>query len=162
LITVKTLPDKLPVEIKPRTVMSRTSNYKYIPKEYLNIAAAQEAQYMEFMIKKMNKTIGKEEKQGGALDYYNSLLDTKRANEMAVRNRGNGLQKTILDQIYPNRLRNEITYNYYLAKEKKKFGIRSRVRMPAKKEIEIYNELDNLVKKVEISEVQSQKSGELL
>lgn len=142
--------------------MSRTSNYKYIPKEYLNIAAAQEAQYMEFMIKKMNKTIGKEEKQGGALDYYNSLLDTKRANEMAVRNRGNGLQKTILDQIYPNRLRNEITYNYYLAKEKKKFGIRSRVRMPAKKEIEIYNELDNLVKKVEISEVQSQKSGELL
>ena len=62
----------------------------------------------------MNKTVNKAESDSSASDYYKSLLDHERSKIMSKNQNGQGLQKLILDQIYPKRLRNELTYNHYL------------------------------------------------
>jgi hypothetical protein len=66
------------------------------------------------MITQMNNSIGSEETNSGA-KYYKSLLNSERADVMATKDQGLGLQKVILDQIYPQRMRSEIAYKQFLA-----------------------------------------------
>lgn len=89
-------------------------DYKFIPKAYKDVASGMEKQFAEFMITQMNNSIGSEETNSGA-KYYKSLLNSERADVMATKDQGLGLQKVILDQIYPQRMRSEIAYKQFLA-----------------------------------------------
>lgn len=94
---------------------SKTDN-RFIPDDYKNVAKGMEQQFAEYMLTQMNNTIDKNENenQDTASEYYENMQTTERAKAM-VENHGSGLgiQKIILDQIYPQRLRTEMNYNTY-------------------------------------------------
>ena len=85
---------------------------KYIPKPYKDVAGGMEKQFAEFMINQMNKTTGEQSSDDG-MDYYKSLLTEERAKTLTQSGGGLGLQKLILDQIYPQKFRNEHAYHQY-------------------------------------------------
>ena len=74
---------------------------KDIPEAYLNVAKGMEQQFIQFMIEQMKKTVDMANPESSALKFYQSILDNHHANIMADKNNGKGLQKVILDQIYP-------------------------------------------------------------
>ena len=83
-----------------------------IPDAYKKVARDMETQFTEFMLEKMNKTDGKQNKST-AEKIYESYLTSERAQLMARQNDSSGIQKLILDQIYPKRMRTEEAYKYY-------------------------------------------------
>ena len=85
---------------------------KYIPRPYRDVASGMEKQFAEFMINQMKKTTGESE-TGTGMDYYKSLLTTERAKSMTENGGGLGLQKLILDQVYPKKFRNAQAYAQY-------------------------------------------------
>lgn len=85
-------------------------NYQYVPKNYKNVAKKMESQFLEFMLKKMKDSITTDEPVSSEREFYDGLLNTEHANNMSETNRGKGIQKLILDEIYPQRLRNKYTY----------------------------------------------------
>lgn len=87
---------------------------KYIPRPFREVAEGMEKQFAEFMINQMKKTSGESEGDSG-MSYYKSLLTSERANSMTQNNGGLGLQKLILDQVYPKRFRNPQAYAQYEA-----------------------------------------------
>ena len=72
-----------------------------IPEEYRNVAKGMEAQFIQYMIEQMKRTIDRVSPDSAALKFYRSILNSHHANIMAEKNNGLGLQKIILDQIYP-------------------------------------------------------------
>ncbi len=87
---------------------------KYIPKQYKEVAENMEAQFAEEMIKQMNQTVDETSGEDSGMDYYKSIQTSDRAKMMASQN-NLGLQNVILDQIYPKRLRNEVSLKQYEA-----------------------------------------------
>ncbi len=87
--------------------ISNKSDYqKNVPKEYLEVAQKMEADFVNHMLNEMRQTAKvTDEDDSTAMNYYNSLLDTERADIMAKHDGGIGLQKMILDQIYPEHMR---------------------------------------------------------
>jgi Rod binding domain-containing protein len=85
---------------------------KFIPKQYQDVAESMETQFAENMIKQMNQTIETTDTEDSGMDYYKSLQATERAKMMAKQN-NLGLQTVILDQIYPKRLRNDLSLKQY-------------------------------------------------
>lgn len=78
-----------------------------IPKAYRDVAQGMEAQFVNHMLTEMRKSIGKDEDDSSSMDYYNSLLDSERAKIMTEKDGGMGIQKLIIDEIYPKRLRQQ-------------------------------------------------------
>ena len=72
-----------------------------IPAAYRNVAKGMEQQFIRFMIEQMKKTVDTANPESSALKFYQSLLSDRYADIMANKNSGKGLQKVILDQIYP-------------------------------------------------------------
>lgn len=105
---------------------------KYIPTPYKKVAKAQESAFLKFMLDQMHKTTGSKPK-GSAGTIYRSLLNQERADLIAEQNKGLGIQNVILDQIYPKRLRNPITYNAFLMRNKnsarKMFNSNNNIKM---------------------------------
>jgi len=91
---------------------------KFIPKQYKNIAKSYEKQFAQFMVDQMNKTVQKNDPLSTADKYYQGLMDDQRTTKLTNNNGGLGLQKMILDQIYPKRMRNELTFNAFNNKNK--------------------------------------------
>lgn len=87
-----------------------------IPKPYRDVAKGMETQFAKLMIEQMNKTVDKTESQSSAAKYYQSLTNQKRAELMASGD-GLGLQKVILDQIYPKHLRGNINQKIQMYKK---------------------------------------------
>jgi Rod binding domain-containing protein len=85
--------------------------YRNIPKAYKNVAKAMESQFLNFLIKKMRDAVPKNEKSGAAENFYNSMLDDQYAKSISEQNDGKGIQKLILDQIYPQHLRKSVVQN---------------------------------------------------
>ena len=85
---------------------------KFIPQKFKDVAESMESQFAEEMIKQMNQTIDEAGGEDSGMDYYKGLLTTERAKMMANQN-NLGLQKVILDQIYPKRMRNELALKQY-------------------------------------------------
>ncbi len=102
---------------------------QYIPEPYKNVAKGMEKQFAEFMVKQMNKTVGGSSNEGSGAAYYKSLLTSERANAMSENNGGLGLQNLILDQIYPERMRNEFSYKRFQAQEDANKIKRAKVEM---------------------------------
>lgn len=70
-------------------------------KPYEDIAEGMEANFTSYMLAEMRKTVPKETPDSTSMDYYNSLLDSERAQLMAKSDSGLGVKKVILDQIVP-------------------------------------------------------------
>ncbi len=101
-------------------VRIETDRHRYIPKQYVDVAQSMERQFAEYMLKEMHSSIGENpEESSTAGDFYKNLELSERAALLAQKNQL-GLQDVILDQIYPKKMRNEITYNHYLAKTRPK------------------------------------------
>lgn len=104
--------------LENKNIKNDVENRRFIPSEYKKVAESFEAQFAEQMLNEMNKQhninndSGDEENDSSAMNFYKSLQTTDYAQKMAQQN-NLGLQKVILNQIYPQRLRNEIVYNQY-------------------------------------------------
>jgi Rod binding domain-containing protein len=75
---------------------------------YEDIAESMEANFTSHLLKEMRKTVPKETPDTPAMDYYNSLLDSERAQLMAKSQSGLGVKKVILDQIVPQNLKHHL------------------------------------------------------
>ncbi len=62
----------------------------------------------------MKNTINQNTPDSSAVEYYNGLINKERSNIMAKNNGGLGIQKLILNQIYPPHLRNKASYEYFM------------------------------------------------
>lgn len=90
---------------------------EYIPKQYKEVAAGMEQQFVEMLMSQMEKTVDEsdnESESGQGMDFYKSLQKSERAKIMTKQN-NLGLQEVILDQIYPKRQRTEIALKQYEA-----------------------------------------------
>ena len=70
-------------------------------KPYEDIAEGMEANFTSYMLAEMRKTVPQETPDSTSMNYYNSLLDSERAQLMAKSDSGLGVKKVILDQIVP-------------------------------------------------------------
>lgn len=108
--------DKAPLPIEAKKI-----DRDLIPDRFKDIAGSMEQQFAELMLEEMKKTVNKEEPETNAETYYNSLLQQEYAKNLTNGDDGMGLKKMILNQIYPQHLRNEINYHRFqndLAKSK--------------------------------------------
>lgn len=97
--------------IAPR---SQTSDEKYIPEEYREFAKGMEDQFVNHMLGEMRKTIDRADEQSQTDEIYQGLLDNERSKIITNHEGGVGIQKMILDQIYPERFRNKQAYEAFL------------------------------------------------
>jgi hypothetical protein len=98
---------------------------QYIPKIVSEIAENAEAQLFKTMFDQMNQSARGEKSLSTSEDFFQSLLNDEQAKLYSQQNNGKGLQKVILDQIYPDHLRND---GYYKA-----FHQQMKIPLPAKK-----------------------------
>jgi len=99
-------------------IIRNTNSTRYVPEEYKKVAKDLESQFSELMLNEMNKTAEPAEEASTAENIYSELLTTERSKALSENKGGLGLQNMILDQIYPKRLRNEITYEAQLKRKK--------------------------------------------
>ncbi len=74
-------------------------------KPYEDVAEGMETNFTSYMLAEMRKSVPKETPDSSAMDYYNSLLDSERAQLMAKSDSGLGIKKVILDQIVPQNMK---------------------------------------------------------
>jgi Rod binding domain-containing protein len=74
-------------------------------KPFEDVAEGMEANFTAHMLAEMRKSVPKETPDTPAMDYYNSLLDSERAQLMAKSESGLGVKKIILDQIVPQHMK---------------------------------------------------------
>lgn len=79
----------------------KKENISDVPKEYREVAEGMESEFVNFLISEMRKTVNKEEEDSTAQDFYESMLDNEYSQILSKTRGGVGLQKIILDQIYP-------------------------------------------------------------
>ncbi len=115
-----------------RKPVAQKTDDKYIPKAYKNVAQGMEKMFAQMMLEQMNKTAGKSTPDSPESQFYQSLQSGQRADAMSNQGGGLGVQKMILDQIYPKEMRTEANYNAHEAQQK--------ARMPLKKAVELYRE----------------------
>jgi len=84
-------------------------------KPYEQIAEDMEANFTSYMLQEMKKTVPKETPDSSAQEYYNSLLDSERAQTMAKSDSGLGVKRVILDQIVPQHLKHHLKNSHTVA-----------------------------------------------
>lgn len=80
-------------------------------KPYEEIAEGMETNFTSYMLAEMRKSVPKEGADTPAMDYYNSMLDSERAQIMAKSDTGLGVKKVILDQIVPQHMKHYLKQN---------------------------------------------------
>ena len=74
-------------------------------KPYEDVAEGMETSFTQHMLAEMRNSVPKETPDSPAMDYYNSLMDSERAQMMAKSDTGLGIKKVILDQIVPQNMK---------------------------------------------------------
>lgn len=100
-------------QVAKRADRSQVKDRHFIPEPYKNVAEGMEKQFTEYMLEQMDNSVDRADDSNSATDYYDSVMREQRADVMA-KNSELGLQKTILDQIYPERMRNQFAYQRFL------------------------------------------------
>lgn len=80
--------------------------FRYVPDDYKKVAQGLEQQFAEYMLKQMHNSIGRQHEDGTAMNYYQDLNQKEQARIMSQINNGLGIQKLIIDEIYPEKFRN--------------------------------------------------------
>lgn len=107
--------------------------FENIPKPFKDAARGIEQQFVEFMVQQMHKTTGAPEDSNTATNYYNDLLYKEESNRMTEHKNGLGIQKLILDQIYPKKFRNADALAAFDAQNKSQYQRRPRIEMEGPK-----------------------------
>ncbi len=102
--------------------------FEHVPEDYKKMARGLEQQFAEYMLKQMHTSIGRG-KEDSAMDYYQDLNQKEQARMMAEVNNGLGLQKMILDEIYPERFRNKEAMQAYNQHKEKSQIKRNNIEM---------------------------------
>ena len=139
----------LPVKDKNIQV---SDNEQYIPEPYKKVARGMEEQFANFMLEEMNKTTGNKDNDS-ASQFYKGLMTSERAKTMSESTHGLGLKKVILDQIYPQRLRNKIAHDNFMARENAQHK---------QSKIEMYRNTDRALQLDEISKATGPEEGKAL
>lgn len=92
------------------TQVSDPDRLRYVPSAYKKVAGELESQFNQLMLEQMGKTVDRTEEESTAESYYEALLTAERAKAMSAGEKGLGIKKMVLDQIYPKRLRNETNF----------------------------------------------------
>ena len=95
--------------LKPKSQVEDTT--KYIPGMVKEFAKSMESEFAKLMINEMNKTVPKQGTDS-ASKFYEGLMTNEKAKAMAARD-GGGIQEMILNQIYPEHLRNKQNYDFH-------------------------------------------------
>lgn len=103
------------------SVSSFKKSADYIPKEFKQVATSMEKQFIEHMLEQMEKTTGKPE-DSTANNYYKSLQRNERSEIISNLSDEGSLKELILDQIYPQKFRNETSFNAYMKMQDNKLG----------------------------------------
>ena len=98
------------MKILPPNSAIKNDHYQYVPDKFLKVAESLEAQFLKHMLEQMESTTGAETKST-AENFYKDLQTTERSQLMAKISDKGSLKDMILNQIYPEQYRNEITYN---------------------------------------------------
>ncbi len=96
----------LPLHSPPKQQSKKVDSGKFIPPSVKKIAQDYEAQFAELMLQEMQKTAGLEN-MDTSQEFYQSLLQKEQAQKLASSSGGLGIQKMILDQVYPEKFRTE-------------------------------------------------------
>ena len=111
----KTTPPGISLEKKNKPTPIKNSHprddTRFIPEPFKKVARGMEEQFINYMLGQMNKSVDKAKDASSAMDYYNSLQDNERSKILANKDGGLGLQKVILNQMYPKHLRNEAQFS---------------------------------------------------
>ena len=105
--------------VQPATNFKKST--EYIPSEFKEAAASMEKQFVEHMLEQMEKTTGKKE-DSTANNYYKSLQRNERSEMISNLSEEGSLKELILDQIYPQKYRNETSFNAYKNMQANKTG----------------------------------------
>jgi Rod binding domain-containing protein len=132
-LSISTIKENIPLPVNKQEKKNHSKpelvdGYDYIPDPYKKVATGMEKQFAEFMITQMESSTGAKETNSGA-KYYKSLMNSERADMMASKDQGMGLQKVILDQIYPERMRTKLAYNQFLAQQDSRIIRKNEVQM---------------------------------
>jgi Rod binding domain-containing protein len=106
--------------------ISKKENYQYVPKEFKKIANSMEQQFMEHMLQQMEKTTG-EKTESTADSYYKGLQRSERAEIFSQLSGKGSLKDLILEQIYPEKYRNELSYNAFVKSQEQKLDAYQKV-----------------------------------
>ncbi|MCB9060644.1 MAG: rod-binding protein [Halobacteriovoraceae bacterium] len=139
--------------IKRSQTLNQLDNLHLVPDPYKKVAAGMERQFADFMIQQMNKTVGDETQSSGE-QFYKSLQDSERARILTEKDGGLGLQRLILEQIYPKNQRTQENYKRYMANEQALQKISQR-----NKQIQINKDKGQLIKNIDL-EPQTKDSKE--
>ena len=123
-IEIKT--NYFPIEHQKKQKIS--SGEKFIPEPHKKVAKGMEERFLLHMIKQMKKSVQKSEADSTASDFYNSQLDSERAKILAEKEGGVGIQKLILNQIYPIEKRSKENLERYQNLEKSKLDAISKYK----------------------------------
>lgn len=102
--------------------------FENVPQDFKKMASGLEQQFAEYMVKQMHTSIGRGP-EDSAMDYYQDLTQKEQARMMAEVNNGLGLQKLILDEIYPEKFRNKEAFQAYNDHKKSKEIRRNKIEM---------------------------------
>ncbi|OFZ14140.1 MAG: hypothetical protein A2X86_04625 [Bdellovibrionales bacterium GWA2_49_15] len=107
------------ITVPPSHQPKRDSNgIQYVPKDYVEVAEAQEASFLKLMFDEMKNSIEHAEEPSSAEGIYQSLLTDEQAQSLASHPDGVGIKNLILDQIYPQKFRSKEGYEAYQAMTK--------------------------------------------
>lgn len=94
-----------------------SKGYEFIPEDHKKFAKAMESQFAELMLKEMQKSVGNKD-TNQAQQIYESMLLKERAKNMAD-NKDSAIQELILNEVYPQKFRNEQNFEMYQASQNK-------------------------------------------
>jgi len=104
------------------------NSYKFVPKKFIEAAENLETQFVNHMLKQMQATTG-EKLDSTAENYYKDLQTTERSKIMSQTTSTGSLKDLILNQIYPEQYRNEITYNAITKQQEAKLMYNNQIKI---------------------------------
>lgn len=130
---------------QPKSHQQIGDDTKYIPEEYKNVAKGMESQFVELMLKQMEQTttLG-EEDNDTASGIYKNWLNTERSKIMTNSKNKLGIQDLILDEIYPKKFRNQMSYNQYQQMQQDKLNLIKRNRAAIEKTQNATSPMENV------------------
>ena len=98
-----------------------SNSMRYVPDDFKKIARSMEQQFINHMIQQMEKTsLSSNETQADS--FYKGLQRDERAKIITELSGEGSLKELILDQIYPERYRNETSYNAFINSQNQKLN----------------------------------------
>ena len=97
------------------------NSMKYVPDDFKKIAQSMEQQFINHMVEQMEKT-SSNSSETQADSFYKGLQRSERAKIISELSGEGSLKELILDQIYPDRYRNEASYNAFLSSQNQKLN----------------------------------------